>query len=320
MLTARENFLAFFTDKPYDYVPVWEDIKSFYPEEIPENIARGFVWQEREFDRSKFGGKGFFNIEWEFEASVGGSIEVKPLFDDISEWRDYVVFPNLDEIDWEGMAKRNAGYLNTEKILRTSIFSGFYERLISFVGFENAAMALVDEDELAEVHEIFEKLCEIYCDFIRRMHKYCNVEIFELHDDWGTQKSTMFSKMTLEEVILPYIKRVVDFAHSEGCLIEMHSCGHVDDFVPCMIDAGIDFWRGQATAIDKPELIRKYGDKFHLSYEIRPADETAPLSDILAEVRKLKKEYNNTKIWYMVSVYTDKQIARAIYDELKKPE
>ena len=317
MLTSRENFLAFFTGKTYDYAPVWDDVKSFYPEEIAENIARGFVWQEQPFDNSKFGGRGYFNIDWVFDPTVRGSIEVTHLFENITQWREFVVFPNLDSIDWDGMKKRNEHYLNTDKILRTSIFSGFYERLISFVGFENAAMALVDDEAIEEVHEIFDKLSNIYSEFIYRMHKYCNVEIFELHDDWGTQKSTMFSRKTLEEVILPYVKRVVDAAHEVGCLIEMHSCGHVDDFVPCMIEANIDTWRGQTTAIDRVSLINKYGDKFHLMYEFRPDDETTPVEQILENVRKIKNEYKDKKIWYMVSAFTDKQIAKAIYDELK---
>lgn len=318
MLTARDNFVAFFSGKDHDYTPVWEDIKTFYPEEVPENIARGFIWQQQPFDRDRFGGKGFFGVDWVFDPAVGGSIETRPLFDDIADWRRFVSFPNLDMLDWDGMKARNESYLDTDKIIRTSIFSGFYERLISFVGFENAAMALVDEDALAEVHEIFGQLCDLYSDFIHRMHKYCNVELFELHDDWGTQNSTMFSRDTLTEAVLPYVKRVADAAHKEGCLLEMHSCGHVDAFIPCMIEAGVDTWRGQTTAVDRSALIREYSDRFNLVYEFNVEDETVPLEQILEDVRRIKDKFRDKKVWYMVSMLTDKRIAREIYDELKR--
>ena len=245
-------------------------------------------------------------------------MEVAPLFEDIEEWEEKVEWPNLDNIDWEGIKERNMDYLNTDKLIRTTIFSGFYERLISFVGFENAAVALVDEDQLDCVHKLFDRLADFHIDFIQRMHRHYNVELFELHDDWGTQRSTMFSFETHREVIIPYIQKVALAAHKEGCFIEMHSCGMVDPLFPNFIEAGFDTWRGQSNAVDKHALVEKYGDKFKFGVEVRPAP-TATVEEIVDLCRKFKEEYAGKNVWLSVSVlmpaYQLEVIKKEIYGE-----
>lgn len=300
MLTPRENFIRYFKDEPTEWMPSGLDYLQFAPEEIVENVVRGFVSQQEPFPKEKFGGRGWFGIDWVFVPVAGGSMEVAPLFENIIGWEDKVEWPNLDEVDWEAVKERNKDYLRTDKLIRTSIFTGFYERLISFVGFENAAVALVDEDQAEHVHRLFDRLADFYIDFIQRMHRHCNVELFELHDDWGTQKSLMFSSETHRDMIVPYVRKVVDAAHKEGCFIEMHSCGAVEPLFPNFLEAGFDTWRGQATAIDKRALVEKYGDRFKFGVEIRPAPD-ASVKEIKELCRKFKEDYAGKKVWLSIS-------------------
>jgi len=315
MLTSRENFIRFFKNESTEWMPNGFDYLQFAPEEIPENVARAFVSQQTPFPKENSGGRGFFGIDWVYEPTVGGSIEVAPLFEDIEDWEEKVEWPDLDKIDWEGIKEKNKDYLKTDKLIRTTIFTGFYERLISFVGFENAAVALVDEDQLECVHKLFDRLADLYIDFIQRMHRYYNVELFELHDDWGTQRSTMFSVNTHKEVIIPYIRKVVEGAHKEGCFIEMHSCGMVEPLFPNFIEAGLDTWRGQSTAVDKRALVEKYGDQFKFGVEIRPAPNAT--NEEIAEIcRKFKEEYAGKNIWLSVSVLMPQYQAEIIKKEI----
>lgn len=293
-MTPRENFLHFLKNEPYEWTPTNSDQLQFRPTFIPDHVARGVVMQQEPYT-GKFGGRDLFGIEWVYEAEAGGSMEVAPLFDDIEEWEDYVKFPDLDAMDWEGCAKANAEYLKTDKIIFTTIYTGFFERLISFVGFENAAMALIDEDQQEIVHIIFDKIADLYIDLIGRMKKYFNVEIVEIHDDWGTQKSTMFSAETHREMIVPYIRRITDAAHKMGVFIEQHSCGKIDAFLPNIIASGADTWRGQAV-VDKAALVEKYGDEFKFGVEIRPA---APVGDeeAMTLARSVLEQYRGRKVW-----------------------
>lgn len=305
-MTTRENFFAFFQGKEYDHVPVHgEDTFNFHPRELQDYVARGFVADAFPFDRNKeAGGKGWFNVEWEFEPSAGGSIDKGRTFDDITEWKDKVVFPDLDAIDWEGIKERNKEYLKTDKVIYATIFSGFFERLIAFMDFQDAAMALAmagaDPDYEEAVKGLFDKLSDLYCDYVERMHKYFNVELIELHDDWGTQKSAMMSLNAHHEFLFPYVKKVVDKCHSLGMLFMMHSCGNITDLFPDVIEAGTDTWFGQESAGIKEDIVKAYDKKIICGVAIEPTDCSSVESVVKFAEEKIS-HFDGYKVWYRVT-------------------
>lgn len=304
-MTRRDNFFAFFKGEEYDHVPtLGEDVLVFQPRELHDYVARGFVFDGFPFDRNnESGGKGWFGVEWEFEPSAGGSIDKGRTFDDIEEWQDKVVFPNLDDYDWEGIAARNAEYLKTDKIICATVFNGFFERIIAFMDFQDAAMALamaaVDPDAEEALKGLFDKLSNLYCDYIERMHKYFNVEMIELHDDWGTQKSSMMSLDAHHEFIFPYVKRVVDKCHELGMLYMQHSCGNITDVFPDMIEAGTDTWFGQETAGIKENMVKTYAGKIICGVSIEPTDVSSNEA-VIEYTQKILDTYKDYKVWYRV--------------------
>ncbi|MCQ2405858.1 MAG: hypothetical protein MJ067_01400 [Oscillospiraceae bacterium] len=300
MLSPRQNFINYLKGEPTEWRPSSLDYLQFGPEEIVENVVRGFVDQQEPFDKSKYGGMGYFGCEWIYEKEVGGSMEVATLFEDLDGWEEKIQWPNLDDIDWEAIRERNKDYLNTDKLIRSTIFTGFFERLISFLGFENAAMCLVDEDCEDDVHGLFSRLADIYIDFMGRMHRYFNVELFELHDDWGTQRAPMFSKNAHTQFLLPYVKRVCDAAHEMGCFVEMHSCGAVGPLFDNFVAAGIDTWRGQPSAVDKKALVEEYGDRFHFGAWIRPQPGCTP-EEAVAVCKDFKEKFDGKNVWLIIS-------------------
>ena len=149
---------------------IWEptDCESgvFTPSVIPDNIARGFIFEGGEkIPREQYGGKDMFGVEWVFVDQVGGSM-VKPgspLLEDVNDWREKVIFPDIDSWDWAGSAERNREYLAQDKGLPITFLNGcWFERLISFMDFEGAAMALLDEDQIDAVKELVHELTSLY--------------------------------------------------------------------------------------------------------------------------------------------------------------
>ena len=275
-MTPKENLHAFFEGKNYEWKPVGTDKKSFQPEEICEYVARAFVKQQEPFDNAaKGGGIGWFGIEWKYEPGAGGSISLAPILDEVSEWKEKMVFPNLDEIDWEGIAKKNADYLNTDLGIEFTVFTGYFERLISLLSFEEAAMELIMEDYEDDIHELFTALTDFYIDFAQRFRKYFNADWCIIHDDWGTQRSAMFSPEVHKKMIVPHLTRFVTECHKVGLLVEMHSCGFIEDLIPNLISTGIDSWAGQGIC-DKRKLINLYGDQFKFEVITNP-DPKKPL-------------------------------------------
>ena len=297
MLTPRENFLNFLNNKPCEWTPTSADILPFRPAFYPDHVARGMVAQQEPFTGG-FGGLDILGCEWEFEELVGGSMETGVLMDSVEQWEDVVKWPDLDSWDWEGFREANRDYLNTDKLIQTTIYTGYFERLIAFVGFEKAAVALIDEDQQPYVEKLFDKLTDLYIDVIDRFHRYFNVELVEIHDDWGNQRSLMFSVDTHEEMIAPYIKRLVEAAHAMGVYMEQHSCGKIEKLIPNMIETGIDTWTGQKSVIDKHMLVDTYGDRFKFAVEIRP---DGPVDDATAMkmAEDAYEEWKGKNVWFI---------------------
>lgn len=311
-MTPRDNFLRFLSGETYGWVPSNMDMLQFRPAFIPDHAARGFVVQQRPYE-GPLGGKDLLGVEWLYQAAVGGSMETAPLFEDIEDWEEKVVFPELEAMDWEACARENADYLKSDKLIATTLYTGYFERLISFVGFENAAMALIDEEQQEAVSALFDKLTDFYIRYIKLLRKHFGVDIVEIHDDWGTQISTMFSPDTHSEMILPYMKRLVEAAHAEGVFIEQHSCGKIDELVPNIIASGVDTWKGQPV-VDAFGLAEKYGDSFKFGITLLLDD---PLEDaqVIEAVKAVVDKYAGKRIWMGIFGHALRPSQRELIEE-----
>ena len=265
-VTPKEAFIALFKKEPvWQIMGMGMESRLFAPKLLPDNVARAFVAEAQPFDNAaEGGGKDMFGIEWEYVPSAGGSMvrPGKPLLDDVNEWREKLVWPDIDKWDWEGTAKANNDtHLATDNYNVCWFQNGWFERLISFLDFEGALMALFDEDQKDATHELFDKLSGLYIRiFDKFMTFFPKLDGFVIHDDWGSQKETFFSPAVAEEMIVPHMRKITDFIHSKGKFCELHSCGQIIKQVPNMIAAGWDAWAGQHMN-DTHKIYELYGDK-----------------------------------------------------------
>ncbi|MDR1909020.1 MAG: hypothetical protein LBQ35_03810 [Spirochaetaceae bacterium] len=269
-VTPKEAYIATMKRQP-----VWQisgtETGMFCPRFYPDNVARAFIIDGEGFalnDQSgvAVGGKDMFGVEWVFVPSAGGSM-VKPgnpILEDANDWKSVIKFPNIDEWDWAGAAKKNEGYLKSvDTLILTWIMNGFFERLISFMDFEGAAMAMIDEEQQDAVKELMDALADLYIKIVDNFDKYFGLNSFTVHDDWGSQMAPFFSPAVGAKLIVPAMRRLTDHIHSLGGWADFHSCGHVDVCVPNMIAAGWDSWSGMAMN-DTQGAYEKYGDKIVL--------------------------------------------------------
>lgn len=260
----------------YERKPAWQmlgvcdtELPIFTPAIIPDNVARAFVFDATYVpgESNQCGGKDMFGIDWEYVPSAGGSIvrPGKPFAEDMDDLLEKIVWPDPADWDWEGARKTNEAYIQSlGKPLNTWFLTGYFERLISLLDFENAVVALIDEDEQEGVHTFFDKLSNLYIDIIGRMIKtFPEIEVYYIHDDWGSQRASFFSPKTGKEMIVPYMKRVNDFIHAQGRYCHLHSCGHLMNQVDNFIAAGWDAWEPQLMN-DIEQLYKDYGDRILL--------------------------------------------------------
>ncbi|MFC1839265.1 uroporphyrinogen decarboxylase family protein [Thermodesulfobacteriota bacterium] len=276
--------------------PVWQvtpiDISMFNPRIIPDNIARALVIEANPLKREEFGGKDMFGIEWEYVEVANGSM-VKPgspLLSDANEWEDKVVFPDIDSWDWKGSAEANREFLKSGLFVQPFFMTGYFERLISFMDFDCAVMALIDEEQKDAVKALFEKLTDLYTAIVDRMIEYYNIDGITIHDDWGSQRAPFFSPATAREMVVPAMKRVTACIHDRELVADLHSCGHLEMQVPQIIEAGWDSW-GPQTMNDSHMLYEKYGDKLVIGINPEPLPESATEDEQRAAAADFVEKY-----------------------------
>ena len=318
-VTPKEAFIATFKREP-----IWQitgvEQQFFSPSVNPDNIARALVIEGQRTPPKEGPVPDMFGIEWEYVAKVGGSMvrPGKPFLEDANEWYDKVKFPDIDSWDWEGSAKLNQEFLASPKFIMVWFFNGWYERLISFMEFEGAALALIDEDQKQAVKDFFDKLSDFY---IRLIDKYLTyfpqINGFCIHDDWGSQRETFFSPDVVAEMIVPYMRRVTDFIHSKGRFTDFHSCGMALKQIPNMIAAGWDAWSGQPMN-DTQKIYELYGDKILIGVIPDPIDPNASEEEQRAAARAYAEKFCDPAKPSILNLYSNYTLPRAFRAELYK--
>jgi hypothetical protein len=316
-VTPREAYKSFFKKEP-----VWQvtamDTSMFNPKIVPDNIARAFVIESFVLDRKDYGGKDMFGVEWEYvEVATGSMVKPgSPILKDANEWEDTIVFPDIDKWDWKGSAESNKEYVKKgNRFVQPFFLTGFYERLISFMDFDSAVVALIDEDQKEAVKALFERFTDLYIGIIDRMIDYYGIDGITIHDDWGSQRAPFFSPATAHEMIVPAMRRLNDHLHDRGIFTDLHSCGKIELMVPQIIEAGWDSW-GPQPMNDSQMLYEKYGDKLVIGINPPPLPPDATEDQQRAAAADFVEKYCNKDKLAMLNFYATVQITPAFREEL----
>ncbi|MCL2166914.1 MAG: methyltransferase [Clostridiales bacterium] len=297
-VAPRDNYLALFRHEMPLWIPSNNDLRMLSPRIDPDNIARCNANDAQAPEPGTMtGGRDRHGIEWVYVPVAKGSM-VKPghpLLTDANEWEKVVPFPDMDEWDWAGSAAANKPLLDQEdRGLSVVVVTGFFERLISLMDFDKAAVAMIDEEQKDAVKALYDRLADLYIDMVQRLKKAYNPVAILMNDDWGGQRSPFFSLATVREMLVPAHKRVSDATHDAGMIYEIHSCGKNEKLVPAYIEMGADIWCGQRIN-DKETLYRQYGDKIILGLDsdIKFEPETTD-EEAVASARRFVRKYGPT--------------------------
>ena len=303
-ITPKENLQRMAEGRNHAWIPqtgwCFCDVANYRPRDIADNYATHLVFDGGEFIEYDSNTKrGWFNLDWVYVPVAGGATVQpgSPLIEDMNDWESIIQWPDLDAIDWEAMGKRDAQFLNTPQFKQLGMLDGFWERLISLMDVSGAAMALIDEDQQDAVHAFFDKYADFLIDYIRHVKAVCPIDGVLIHDDWGTQNGPFFSLDTAMEMLVPYLKRVVDYIHSEGMYYEQHSCGNCTKLVPAYIAAGVDWWAPQPMNDLDACLDMAEGTRLHIAMPDACPPDAAP--EVAAELaQQWFRKYGHRQVTY----------------------
>lgn len=141
-------------------------------------------------------------------------------------------------------------------------FYGPWEGTWRHHGFENTLMDFIAEPEM--VQEMFECITNVTLETLEyALSLGMKIDGFWMVEDMGCTRSGLFSVEHYRKYLKPWHKKIMDFAHEHGLKVIMHSCGDVLDFIPDLIDCGLDVLQAlQAnTRLDVSKLKMQFGDR-----------------------------------------------------------
>ena len=261
MLTEKENLLMTLRGEVPEWVP-----RNMYasPGHPPASAGCGPSFLNAR--RTPQGGFDIWGVEFIATKETGGMalpVPGKFILDDITKWRDVIKAPDISDIDWETMAKKDLSRIDrTQTAVSAHIHVGYFQSLCNFMGFNEGLMAMIEEPE--EVYALFDYMSSFWVQICSKVRDYYKPDIWSVTDDTATATNPFISPETYRTLVKPFHAREAAFGVEMGIPIDMHNCGRCEDFIDDWLDFGITCWNPAQTMNDLKGIKKKYGNKLVL--------------------------------------------------------
>ncbi|NLO49266.1 MAG: veratrol--corrinoid protein metyltransferase [Clostridiales bacterium] len=250
MITEKENWKRMMKGEMPEFLPKYDMLNW--------SVMSSAFMRER---KPGVGGVDMFGVE--FVPTQEGAAMPKPgkfLLDDIRKWRDVIKVPDISNIDWEALAKKDLEKKDVENnpvILGTG--GGLFQQLMSFMGFTEGCCALIEEPE--EVNALLDYLNSFYLEVAKHTIRHYKPDGYYMLDDNATALNPFISRKMHRELFMPYYKTHADLARENNLYIQMHDCGRCEDFIDDWLELGVVSWDPAQSMNDLLGIKARYGKK-----------------------------------------------------------
>jgi len=299
-LNSRERVLRTFNRQETDRIPVYE---QFWDETITKWIQQGYL-RDKETPEEHFGfdmmgswpfdlaadldvgeqiieetcetklvrnGNGAIlrfwknksgtpeHVDFEVKDRKGWEVKIRPLLMDKSLYaRRIWNKANYDYKDIRDKAQQQNKFFVWQGV-------NVFESIHPVCGHEYMLIGMaLDPDWVKDMCDVYSTLIiDLMKLLFKKEGKPDGIFFFE---DMGFKFKPFMSPQMYNEIIRPAHKKTIDYAHSIGIPIIMHSCGYVEPLIPALIEMGLDCLQAMEAkaGMDVINLKKKFGDKLVL--------------------------------------------------------
>ena len=214
---------------------------------------------------------------------------------DEESWADAKarMIPTEDRIDWAFLKENYPKWRAEGRWIRAGFWFGFDVTHSWMMGTENLLFAMMEEPELVkDMFDTYLSCCTAL--FQKIWDAGYRFDEISWPDDMGYKGTTFFSPAMYRQLLKPFHKRAVDWAHEKGIYAHLHSCGNIMTLVPDLMEIGLDALNPlEVKAGMEPLLLKeRYGDRLTLHGGINAVlwdDADAIIAEIDRLVPKLKE-------------------------------
>jgi len=226
---------------------------------------------------------------------------------DIRDLASYRFPDPLDEARLEpiGEALRDAGDMY---VVSDLIWFTFFERMHFIHGFAQTL------EDLYLQREHMEKLADWVTDYnvatVRELDRRHHGKIhgITMSDDWGSQSATFIGRELFDGFFIPRYKRLFSEIRRCGMHVWLHSCGMVADFIPSLMEAGVQVLNLQQPRIfDLAELGRRFAGSvcFNVPIDIQATMPSGSRDEIREEAAILIRHLSTERGGLIASEHPD---------------
>jgi uroporphyrinogen decarboxylase len=135
-------------------------------------------------------------------------------------------------------------------------YGGIYERSYHILGWEELMTNIALNPSVVE--EILDKVLEYKIKIAQKTVKI-GFKLGHTGDDFGTQTGGFFSDKMFKNFILPRLKKLFEVFTEGGLPVMLHSCGHIKQYIPDLIDIGLKILEPCQPCMDLKFLKKEYG-------------------------------------------------------------
>lgn len=185
------------------------------------------------------------------------------MFDDISDWREYVKFPKMEDYDFNALYNAECAAVpqpdRNEKAYVLMNPVGMFDRLTTLMGFENALCALAMDPD--ECREYFEACADYKIAYYNKLIDIFNPDVLIYSDDVATARGLFMSHDMYVDLMKPAVKRIGDAVNARGVAFGIHCCGLCEEVVPDFVDVGARMWHSAQSVNNLPALLDRFKGK-----------------------------------------------------------
>ncbi|MBN1889529.1 MAG: hypothetical protein JW850_16155 [Thermoflexales bacterium] len=260
-------------------VDQYGDHLKLLEQRYPEDAV--FLW----IDHSNYAEWG---LPWQINAD--GAFDAHYVIDDWSKLDDLIAhFPDAEtDPRFEHLRPLAEQAHREERYLIFAFWRLFFERPWEIRGMQNLLMDFYTTP--AQVHKLYDALCEMYCAYLRRALREFQPDAFWSSDDLGHQRQLFMRPATFREFLKPYYQRIGDELRPAGVHWWLHSCGNNTAILGDLADSGVTvFHPVQKGTMDEVAVAREFGERltFLAGFDVQHILQEATPDQVRAEVRHL---------------------------------
>jgi uroporphyrinogen decarboxylase len=286
MMTSKERVMGAFNRTGYDRIPVKHEgtpeinhmVMDHFGlsnmEQLLRVVGDDFRYVEADYIGPELrtfpdgSVEGYFGERYKYAEFEGGKyLEASYLpFAGVNKLEDLdrSLFPTAERFDYSTIKQQCEKYKDYAVCFGTAGDMDFINSISRARGMEQVLMDLIDDNPV--YLEILDARFKFYYDMHERALQAADglIDFTHIGEDLGNQNGTMISKEIFEKHFAAKFQQYFDMVHSYGARSMMHMCGCVYEFLPRLIELGLDVYdvvQPTTPEMDIANLQKEFRDK-----------------------------------------------------------